>query len=375
MLSSASTLMHPIEARNHAKSGFFPTDLATSEMVLSLFEPSDNAVNLLDPCCGEGEALSQFTRRYPNARTYGIELDAQRSEQAQAVLNRVYYADMYDVSLGRGQFDLLFLNPPYGNDMADKLSNDKTQRLEHKFLTQTFPALKANGVLVYIVPEKSIDAPRIKWLLARFKDLTIRKAAVDTYKQVVVTGVKLKQQRAVNAKMVEQFTQHPIFCGAEVIQQQADNLNAFAEYDTVSEPIYRLPGSAKKPKVTVKRLTAVGVAEVISSYSGQWAHFATLFADTNQAAFRQPLHALSDWHLALLITSGAVQGVVDNGKRRLLVKGATKKLKQQKQTQTVNEKTDTVTTIIEAKDRFSAQIKAIDIDETSQSFGEIITIK
>lgn len=367
MLSSASTLMHPIEAKNHAKSGFFSTDLATSEIVLSLLEPSDNVVNLLDPCCGEGEALSQLTRLYPNARTYGIELDAQRSEQAQAVLNCVYYADMYDVSLGRGQFDLLFLNPPYGNDMADKLSNDKTQRLEHKFLTQTFPALKANGVLVYIVPEKSIDEPRIKWLLTRFKDVTIRKAAVDTYKQVVVTGVKLKQQRAVSAKMVEQFTQHPIFCGVEVTQQQADNLNV--------EPIYRLPSSPKKPKVTVKRLTAVGVAEVISNYSRQWAHFSTLFADTNQAAFRQPLHALSDWHLALLITSGAVQGVVDNGKRHLLVKGATKKLKQQKQTQTVNEKTDTVTTIIEAKDRFSAQIKAIDIDETSPSFGEIITIK
>lgn len=358
MLSSATTLMHPVEARNHAKSGFFPADLGTTEMILSRLEPSDKRVNLLDPCCGEGEALSQLTQVFAHARTYGIELNAERSERAKSVLNRVYYADIYDVALGRGQFDLLFLNPPYGNDMADKLTNDHTERLEHKFLTQTFPALKADGVLVYIVPAKSIDTPRIKWLLTRFKDLTLFDAAVDTYKQVVVMGKKLKQQRAVNAQMVEDF------------QQQTTHL-----FDTELSPRYFVSSSENKPKVTVKRLNAIGVSEVIANYAGQWGHFESLFADTNQTAFRQPLHALSDWHLALLITSGAVQGVVDNGKRRLLVKGATKKLKQQSQTQTVDENTDNVTTVIESKDRFSAQIKAIDIDETSTSFGEIITIR
>lgn len=360
MLSSATTLMHPVEARNHAKSGFFPTDLDTTEVVLSKLEPSEDSMNLLDPCCGEGEALSLFTQVFPHARTYGIELDAERSEIAKSALNRVYYADIYDVTIGRGQFDLLFLNPPYGNDMADKLTNDHTERLEHKFLTQTFPALKADGVLVYIVPAKSIDIPRIKWLLTRFKDVTIFKAAVDTYKQVVVMGKKLKQQRAVNAKMVEDF------------QRQASNV---LDVGLLETKLYRLPSSAVKPKVTVKRLNAIGVSEVIANYAGQWGHFDSLFADISQTAFRQPLHELSDWHLALLITSGAVQGVVDNGKRRLLVKGATKKLKQQSQTQTVDEKTNNVTTIIESKDRFSAQIKAIDIDETSTSFGEIITIR
>ncbi len=330
------------------------------DSVLSLFEPHGHGVNLLDPCCGEGEALHQFKRIFPNATTCGVELNAERSEVAKSVLDKVYYADIYDVSLGRGQFDLLFLNPPYGNDFADKFSDDKTERLEHRFLKQTFPALKADGVLVYIVPKKSMDVARIKWLLARFKDVSIRKAAVDTYHQVVVIGTKLKQQRSVSEKMVEQFQ-----------QQMVAMPDAFAQ--TTLD--YALPHSTQPPTVIVKHLTAIGVGEVAKRYRGQWLYFDNLFGGGNQSAFRQPLHELSDWHLALLITSGAVQGVVDNGKRRLLVKGATKKHKQHTQSQTVDAETETVITVNEAKDRFSAQIKAIDIDEQSSYFGEIITIK
>lgn len=362
MLSQATTLMHPVEAMNHRKSGFFPTDNDTLENLFSILIPSDESVNLLDPCCGKGDALSQFKDYlYPNAQTFGVELNQERYEAAKCQLDHAYYADIYDVSLGRSQFDLLFLNPPYGNDMADNLSDDKTERLEHKFLTQTFPALKAGGVLVYIVPGKSIDEPRIKWLLARFKDLTVRKAAVDTYRQVVVIGTKLKQQRSVNAKMVETF------------KQQADNVSLLPKD---KDPEYRLLGSSHHARVRVNRLNTVGVAEVVKQYRGQWAYFDTLFTAGVTNQFRRPIHALSQWHLALLITSGAVQGRVKNAdnSRELLVKGTVKKHKKVSQN-TTEDGNGNVTTAIESKDQFTAQIKAIDITPNSPNFGNIITIR
>lgn len=359
MFSEAKTLMHPVEAMNHRKSGFFPTDVGTLENLFSDLTSSDKTVNLLDPCCGEGDALAQFKSHYPNAKTYGVELDLARAEVARSQLDYVYQADIYDVGLGRGQFDLLFLNPPYGNDLTDNLSSDKTERLEHKFLMQTFSALKADGVLIYIVPGKSLDEPRIKWLLARFKDLTIRQAAVDTYKQVVVMGTKLRQQRSVNAKMIESVVQ----------QISGDNLLA------ETKPEYRLPSSKSKAKVIVKRLNEAAIAEVMRRYRGQWAYFDTLFTANVTNDFQRPIHKLSEWHLALLITSGAVQGRVSNTNgRELLVKGAVKKHK--KVTQSATEDSDgNVTTEIESRDQFSAQIKAIDVTPKSPTFGNIITIK
>lgn len=359
MLSQATTLMHPVEAMNHRKSGFFPTDDGTLDSLFNELTPTEKTVNLLDPCCGQGDALAQFKHHYPRAKTYGVELDLARAETARSQLDYVYHADIYDVGLGRGQFDLLFLNPPYGNDLTDNLSNDKSERLEHKFLTQTFSSLKAEGVLVYIVPGKSIDEPRSKWLLARFKDLTIRKAAVDTYKQVVVIGTKLRQQRSVNAKMVEALLRQ--VDGEQLLQRKTD---------------YQLPSSKSKAKVIVKHLNEDAITEVKKRYRGQWVYFDTLFRANVTNDFQSPIHSLSQWHLALLITSGAVQGTVENkdGSRRLLVKGAVKKLKKVSQTATKDTKGN-VTTEISSKDQFSAQIKAIDITPNSPNFGNIITIR
>ncbi|MBS9781910.1 MAG: hypothetical protein KGV56_05380 [Gammaproteobacteria bacterium] len=356
MPSAATTLMHPVEARNHCKSGFFPTDLGTVDMVMKRLLPNNKGVNLLDPCCGEGEALSQFKQLYPNAQTFGIELDQGRYEIAKEKLDNAYYSDVYDVNLGRSQFDLLFLNPPYGNDLTDKFSSDKTERLEHKFLIQTFSTLKADGVLVYIVPATSIDESRAKWLLARFKDLTMFKAAVDTYKQVVVIGKKLKQQRSVNNKMVEAF----------IGGKPTD----------VAIPLkYSVPNSKYHAKIRINRLNEVGVAEIINHYPGQWPYFNTLFGNVVNE-FKQPIHNLSQWHLALLITSGAVQGKVtsNDGSQTLLVKGAVKKHKKVSQT-TTEDGNGNVTTEIESRDQFSAQIKAIDITKNSPNFGNIITIR
>ncbi len=360
MFNSATTLMHPIEARNHAKNGFFPTDIGSIDIILSKLIPNNDQVNILDPCCGEGEALSQFKTIYPNAKTYGIELNNQRYEVAKKILDKAYYSDVYDVNLGRNQFDLLFLNPPYGNDMSDKFSDDKTERLEHKFLNLTFPTLKANGILVYIVPKRSIDEPRMKWLLARFDNITIHNAGVDTYNQVIIIGTKLQRQRGVTLTMISSF------------QTQKDEIDIL---DSQPSIYYNVPNSNTKPKIIVKHLTNLGVADIASHYCGQWAYFNSLFTNTNNNEFKKPLHHLSDWHLALLITSGAVQGIIDNGKRKLLVKGITKKIKQNKHSEIIDQKNDSLTTIIESKDRFSAQIKAIDIDHHSPTFGQIITIR
>lgn len=361
MFSEATTLMYPIEAMNHRKSGFFPTDNGTLDNILKAIIPSGHGVNLLDPCCGEGEALKRFKSIFPNAQTFGVELDRLRYEKAKSNVDHVYYADIYDVSIGRGQFDLVFLNPPYGNDLTDNLSADKTERLEHKFLTQTFPSLKADGLLVYIVPDKSIDGSRVKWLLSRFKDLTIFNAAVDQYKQVVVIGKKLKQQRSVNAKMISQFT------------QMVSELNHF---NLPPELKYEVSFSKYLAKLRVNRLNEIGLAEVVNQYPGQWSYFDALFKSNVTKDFKQPIHALSQWHLALLITSGAVQGKVTStdGNQSLLVKGAVKKLKKVSQTATQDDNGNT-TTEIESRDQFSAQIKAIDITPKSSGFGNIITIK
>jgi tRNA1(Val) A37 N6-methylase TrmN6 len=72
----------------------------------------------LDPCCGEGTApISLFQAL--GGQTYGIELDAEWSEEARAKLDHVRQGDCAAHRLPKGKqagISALFLNPPYDQD-------------------------------------------------------------------------------------------------------------------------------------------------------------------------------------------------------------------------------------------------------------------
>lgn len=68
------------------KMGFFPTPLNVVEQIKNLIKFPEGMATILDPCCGDGVALSELAQ--DNAITYGIELDQIRSKQAKEKLDR-----------------------------------------------------------------------------------------------------------------------------------------------------------------------------------------------------------------------------------------------------------------------------------------------
>ena len=52
-------LMFPRVARNFIKNGYFPTDEASLERILSALAPSPDVMCILDPCAGEGVATAE----------------------------------------------------------------------------------------------------------------------------------------------------------------------------------------------------------------------------------------------------------------------------------------------------------------------------
>lgn len=355
---STKTLMHPIEAQNHRDNGYFPTDTASVVQVLMRLIPHQKPLNILDPCCGCGRAVSMLREHFEHAHITGIELDETRANQARGLLDEVHISDIYATKIARASVDLMFLNPPYGRTLTDKLDEDsESKRIEHVFLSRVYPALKAGGVMVYIVPWTSFDDKRKKWFLANFVSVDVFAAATQKYKQVIVIGEKLKTPRAVLKDMLDK------------LDEQVEIARLGNEMVTTH---YELPSSTKQPKVTLSHIDATQLEEELAKQK-LWRRFDAQFDRSVQYDFAQPLHGLSDWHLALMIASGAVQGIVDNGKRCLLVKGRTRKVKVVSQ-KTENTETESVA-ITERKDRFITVINAIDITPRSNSFGEIVVIK
>lgn len=356
-----SRLMHPRVARNAAKMGFFPTDGGTLSGISRLLAHSDEAVTFLDPCCGNGDALMALAdrQRYPFARRYGIELDEQRANTARTQLDVLLHGDALASHVTPQSVDVLFLNPPYADELRDQESRDRAGRLEDRFLSRFFPALCNGGILIYIVPKARFHRHCQRWLLTRFTDVRVHEAATDQFRQLVITGRKAGGIQAIDNAVLKQFA------------AWQDGEAPWPQLPATTVACYTPAANDRELRMHSVDLDAEGVAALIREEHGLWRDFRKHFCRDDEHADIRPLHDLTDWHTSLLIASGVVSGLVDNGERTLLVRGRTVKNK------IVKIKTDEEGEAVseEHRDSFDTVIKAIDLTADAPSYGQVFIIR
>ena len=191
---------------NNIRLGYYPTDPAhVAYLKCALRFPEDKQINLLDPCCGEGNAL-HLLGDGENAVTYGAELDESRAEAAQLVLDHVAIGSYYFARIARSAFHLLFLNPPY-------LQLYGGARSEKRFLGESYDHLMMGGVLIYIIPYYRLTDDVCSFLAAHFDRLMAYRFCEDEFRkfrQIAILGVR--KPRAENPRMaglLEMVSLHP----------------------------------------------------------------------------------------------------------------------------------------------------------------------
>ena len=138
--------------RPHGKTklGFYPLPVPEAGRLKNclVFPPEFSA---LDPCVGDGVAFTCLLAG-TQARRYGIEIDANRVEQARGVGIDTLQANTLDVRCPAETLSLLYLNPPY--DFETGQTNN--QRLELVFLEHTYRWLRPGGILVFVIPQPQL---------------------------------------------------------------------------------------------------------------------------------------------------------------------------------------------------------------------------
>lgn len=137
------------------KMGFFPTSISTLEKIFSktTFDNTfgDKELRLLDPCCGEGDALA-YIGSVLKAKTYGIEFDQERARKAFAKCDRFISGDALMAIKSKQSFEFLFLNPPYG----DVQKFEGLTRLEKEFVVKYADCVSKNGYMLLVIGESSL---------------------------------------------------------------------------------------------------------------------------------------------------------------------------------------------------------------------------
>lgn len=327
------------------KMGCYPTPPDVVGMVRSFVEyPKENA-NLLDPCCGEGIALSAM-RNGGHETTYGIEPDEHRSKMAAERLDHVLKCGYEDARISNNAFSCLFLNPPYDWETHD--AGERSERTEYAFLKGTARYLQPDGLLVYIVPQPRVTEPVAKYLAYRFQDLDAYRfpdGEYDAFRQLVLFGRKKSKPQPSDVDMRRLW---------------AIPHEDLRELDSAPAPAYRLPASEE---VSLFRSNLIDERELREELrqSRLWRDLARCGENGNGKLARPPL-PLHAGHLGLLLASGYLDGVVGEGEDRHVVRGKVEKL-----TQTFQEYEGDATVEREVE-RYQVSIKLLTQE------GDIITL-
>ena len=172
-----------------SKAGFYPTPPDVVKRIAAMCHLStrngepDFVYRIMDPCCGEGEALALFQDSLDTTRMelYGIELHKERAELARVCLDRVLLTDFFHTTIQNSSFSCLWLNPPYDH-------NDEAKRLEHKFLLNATRCLAPHGMLIYIIPQHVLKTSS-RYLSSHYESPTIYRFQdphFDIFNQVVL---------------------------------------------------------------------------------------------------------------------------------------------------------------------------------------------
>ncbi|OGP23905.1 MAG: hypothetical protein A2X99_05745 [Deltaproteobacteria bacterium GWB2_55_19] len=291
------------------KMGFYPTPMDTLRFISDFLRlPTKSGYgdrfNLLDPCCGEGDALHylygmlQIYNKYNVVYAYGVELDVERATAAAGKLNSVSQGSIFDARINPlGSAGLLYLNPPY-----DYTEGERDEML---FLKHSVKWLCPDGVLVFVVPEALFDDDGVrKWISEHFYDCLAVRVLKNDYPAF--------RQAILYARKRPERVDAPIsFSGPPYVHIE--------DIEDADIPVYEIPETRE---ITAFQCGSAITREDILKFQPELeARLDSLFRKKRLNSRLSPLFPLRKGHLVSLITAGALNGRIRDDSEDIIIKG------------------------------------------------------
>lgn len=321
------------------KLGFFPLPVVEAKRLKNWLSFPER-FSALDPCVGDGIALATLVEG-TGAHRYGVEIDANRAEQARAVGIETLHSNATDVRCHAETLSLLYLNPPY--DWESGGSNN--QRLEFVFLDHTYRWLKPDGVLLFVIPQVRL-AKCARLLSEQFTNLQLfrlTEPACVQYRQVVVLGARRKRHAL--------LSDAALIAGTRQLEAIAAGCD-IAPLTDHSDVKYKVPSS------DALVLTNMGIpldeVEDLILDSAAYRQAARVLLPKLGHVRGRPLTPLHGGHVGLLCTAGMLNGVFGEGGDRHIAHWRSVKF-----TDHWEEEGENGTRILHDRERFSHELTLV----------------
>lgn len=377
-----------------AKMGFYPIDPYCMESIAAhLALPKhggSKAINIIDPCCGEGAALQQLATilGIPEDQVYGVELDGNRLEAAKARMPGANWpkgpASMFGMRITGHSFSCVYINPPFDFEFGGG------QREEQSFAEEAYRLLTSGGVMVLVCPLSAINEnrPFCQFLDSRFEDLrmfTLPDGISRTtgfeyrrFKEIVVIARKrrllltddaIKQYGTLHMAQIEWMNKiNWEFQLTRINKEPYKPFIAGRARPTEPRLIYTLPTAWRPMQFYKSEYLPEELAKALET-----SPLGKLTRDVEEAVIARPPVAPGRGHVAMLLAAGQLNGLVEpegDGENHV-VRGTVKKVEyfnEAASTSTVNPENGCLTT----KDVFSQ--KPVCVIRAAFQDGAILTL-
>ena len=325
--------------RGQTKLGFFPLPVAEARRLKNwLTFPERFAA--IDPCVGDGVAFAHLLQDVTCNR-YGIEVDANRAEQARALGIETLQANAMDVRCPPEAVSLLYLNPPYDWEAGE--SNN--QRLESVFLEHTYRWLKVGGVLLFVIPQLRL-AKCARLLSEQFIDLRVfrlTEPACAQFNQIAVLATRRKRHaRLSDAALLD---------AVQYLETLATRVELEPLGDT-TDVRYEVPSS--EPVVLTNMGIPLDEVEDLLLESSAYRQAGRVLLPKLGDVRGRPLTPLHGGHVGLLCTAGMLNGVFGEGEDRHIAHWRSVKF-----TDHWEEQEEDGTRILHDRERFSHELTLV----------------
>ena len=325
------------------RGGFYPAHPEAVSFAATFLRPPDvPEFNILDPCAGEGAAIKQLadTLGCPPVSTYAIELDDSRADKLRDTLPRAHVlapASFFGCRASLNRFSLIFLNPPFDHAYGGR-------RMEKQFLVIATDWLMPGGVMALVCPEDVAD---------EYTD--VRRHFASHYEKCQIVPFPEKHRP---------FKEVIVF-GHKRLKLLADERTS--SWQAVQAPpgfIYQIPAGTG-PRTFMKVEPTEPELQQMLARSPLRSHLAAPKA----TALPSPPLALGIGHVALLLASGHLDGVVQpDGKPPHVVRGTSRKrefVANVTDTENADGSTTTKTTLSE---RIELVVRTVDLTGQIRTF-------
>jgi hypothetical protein len=325
--------------------GFFPCPPDAVEMTAArLRPPITGSWSILDPCAGEGAAIKQLSEMLHArpADVHAIELDQARAEMVKAALPQgkvLAPASTFGCSASLQKFSLIWCNAPFDAVLGGG------SRTEKDFLTVSTDWLMPSGILCLVCPEHVSESWDVRSHLEQwYSQVSVLKFPdhCREYGEVVVMAVRRKE---------------PIAYATSV---SWSDLAAPAGY------VYQIPKSDgprmfKKTEPTELEMQRMLAASPLRRH----------LTNKPESPLPSPPLSLSTGHVALLLASGQLDGVVcPQGEQPHVVRGTAKKIDKVVSCETTEDEKGRETTKTVTREQITLVVRVVDASGTIHTFAQ-----